>query len=184
MVRLQIRVITVILLATMILALAYPAIANATPTEWAAHPMHHIKTAAVTPLAVAGFSPSNIITAYDLPTTGGSSSSTIAIIDAYDDPYMASDLAAFSTQFQLPIANLEVHKMSSYIQPNAGWGMEISLDVQLVHAIAPNVKILLVEARTASLGDLLSAVSYASSRTDVVAVSMSWGGSEFSTETS
>ncbi len=138
------------------------------------------KAQAVAPYAVSGFGPSTIINAYGLPTGG---SGTIAIIDAYDDPYVASDLATFSGNFGLLGANLEVHKMSSYIQPNAGWGMEISLDVQWAHAIAPNAKILLVEARSASLSDLLSAISYATSRSDVVAVSMSWGGSEFSTET-
>jgi subtilase family serine protease len=72
--------------------------------------------------------------------------------------------------------------MSSNVQSNYQWGMEISLDVEWAHAIAPNAKILLVEANSASLSDLLSAVSYATSRTDVVAVSMSWGSTEFSGE--
>ena len=57
------------------------------------------------------------------------------------------------------------------------------MDVEWAHAIAPTAKILLVEARSSSLGDLLSAVSYASGRSDVVAVSMSWGAAEFSSET-
>ena len=46
-------------------------------------------------------------------------------------------------------------------------------------AIAPNAKILLVEARSPSGKDLLSAIDYARSRPDVVAISMSWGGKEF-----
>jgi subtilase family serine protease len=72
--------------------------------------------------------------------------------------------------------------MSSSISANTGWALEISLDVQWAHAIAPQAKILLVEARSAYLSDLLSAVNYARNRADVVAVSMSWGGSEFSSE--
>ena len=57
-----------------------------------------------------------------------------------------------------------------------------SLDVEWAHAIAPNAKILLVEAKTPSGANLLSAIDYAASRKDVVAVSMSWGGAEFSDE--
>ncbi len=69
--------------------------------------------------------------------------------------------------------------MAPNIAVDAGWALEISLDVQWAHAIAPNAKILLVEARSASVADLLAAVNYAKNRADVVAVSMSWGGAEF-----
>ncbi len=74
--------------------------------------------------------------------------------------------------------------MSSFISANSGWAVEISLDVEWAHAIAPQATILLVEARSSSLADLMNAVSYAKAQPNVVAVSMSWGGSEFSTETS
>jgi hypothetical protein len=74
--------------------------------------------------------------------------------------------------------------MAPNIRTDGGWALEISLDVQWAHAIAPNAKILLVEARSASLTNLLAAVDYARNRSDVVAVSMSWGASEFSTESS
>jgi subtilase family serine protease len=60
--------------------------------------------------------------------------------------------------------------------------LEASLDTQWAHAIAPNAHILLVEAKSASGTDLLNAINYARNRADVVAVSMSWGGSEFSGE--
>ena len=73
--------------------------------------------------------------------------------------------------------------MSSFISGNTGWAMEISLDVQWAHAIAPGAKILLVEARSSSLTDLLSAVNYARNRADVSAISMSWGGNEFAGQT-
>jgi subtilase family serine protease len=74
--------------------------------------------------------------------------------------------------------------MTSSIATDSGWALEISLDVQWAHAIAPNAKILLVEATTNSEVDLLSAVNYATSRSDVVVVSMSWGGPEFSGQSS
>ena len=51
-----------------------------------------------------------------------------------------------------------------------------------MHAIAPGAKIVLVEANSASFSDLTTAVQYASTMANVV--SMSWGGSEFSGETS
>lgn len=72
--------------------------------------------------------------------------------------------------------------MLSRISNNSGWELEASLDVEWAHAIAPGAKILLVEARSSSGTDLLNAINYARSQAGVVAVSMSWGGSEFSTE--
>ena len=128
-----------------------------------------------------GFTPTQIRNAYNLPETGGTG--TIAIIDAFDCPTVQSDFITFSQQFGLPTGNLEVHKMRSSIPVDQSWALEISLDVQWAHAIAPNATILLVEAQDASIGSLLSAVSYATHRSDVVAVSMSWGGAEFSGQT-
>src|SRR5207247_1098068 len=68
-------------------------------------------------------------------------------------------------------------------RPDAGWALEISLDVQWAHAIAPGADILLVEASTNSFSNLLGAVDVAVARGAQV-VSMSWGGSEFSSEAS
>lgn len=146
-----------------------------------AHTTFHVRGAASS--GPQGLSPAQIRAAYNLPSTGGTG--TIAIIDAYDDPTVEDDLSVFSSQFGLPLpnsTNFEKHMMSSRIRTNSGWALEISLDVQWAHAIAPNAKILLVEARSASLSDLLAAVDYASSRSDVVAISMSWGANEFSSE--
>jgi len=128
--------------------------------------------------------PSQIIGAYNLGSATGGSGATIAIVDAYDDPTVLADLTTFSNYFSLPAANFVEHKMSSSISVDQGWALEISLDVQWAHAIAPHATILLVEATTSSLTDLLNAVSYATAYSGVKAVSMSWGGSEFSTETS
>ena len=131
-------------------------------------------------LSPTGLSPTQIRKAYNLPSTGGVG--TIAIIDAYDCPTAQNDFVSFSTQFGLPTTNFEIHKMASNIAVDATWALETSLDVQWAHAIAPNAKILLVEAQSNSLSDLFAAVSYATNRSDVVAVSMSWGTSEFSGE--
>ena len=108
---------------------------------------------------------------------------TIAIVDAYDDPYVAYDLSRFSSQFGLPAANFTKVTPFGVPSANQGWAGEISLDVQWAHAIAPGAKILLVEAVSSNLGDLLNAVDWARAQAGVSVVSMSWGGSEFLGET-
>ncbi len=128
-------------------------------------------------LGPIGLTPTQIKNAYNLPTSGGSG--TIAIVDAYDCPTVQNDFVTFSQQFGLPTTNFEKHMMHPNIDVNSEWALEISLDVQWAHAIAPNAKILLVEAQDSSLNSLLNAISYAAHRSDVVAVSMSWGGTEF-----
>jgi subtilase family serine protease len=149
-----------------------------------AHPPIHIRgSAAAKP---SGMTPAQIKTVYHLPASGGTG--TVAIIGAYDDKTIEQDLNVFSQQFQLPACTtangcFEKHPMAAKVASNSGWAMETSLDVEWAHAIAPQAKILLVEATTPSGTNLLKAVDYASARPDVVAVSMSWGGSEFSDET-
>jgi len=148
-----------------------------------AHPVFHLRRAATT--SPTGLSPSQIKTVYNLPSTGGSG--TIAIVDAYNAPNIEKDLGTFNTKFSLPACTtsngcFEKHQMRSSLPTDSGWALEISLDVEWAHAIAPTAKILLVEARSSSLADLLAAVDYARGRSGVTAVSMSWGGSEFSSE--
>jgi hypothetical protein len=152
-------------------------------TQWVARPLHFAKPAAS--YAVAGYSPSQIRTAYNLPSTGGAGT-TIAIVNAYDAPTIQNDLTVFCNQFGLspPTAeSFEIHKMATSLRTDNGWAQETALDVEWAHAIAPQAKILLVEARSPMLTDLLAAVDYARGRQDVVAVSMSWGDDEYSTET-
>src|SRR5262249_45066694 len=66
---------------------------------------------------------------------------------------------------------------------NQGWGLEISLDVEWAHAVAPGASILLVEANSNSDTNLFAADRYAASVPGVVVVSNSWGGGEFGGET-
>ncbi|WP_422929952.1 hypothetical protein [Singulisphaera sp. PoT] len=117
---------------------------------------------------------------------GDGTGETIAIVDAYNDPNIAADLAKFDSQYNLPSASLTVVNQSgsttSLPATDAGWALEISLDVEWAHAMAPGAKILLVEANSSSLSDLTAAVKYASTQANVV--SMSWGTGEFLGETS
>ncbi len=144
------------------------------------HIYHHSST------GPTGLSPAQIQKVYNLPGTGGSG--TIAIVDAYDNPNAQNDLNTFSRQFGLPLCNntnpcFEKHQMASLLKRNSGWILEEDLDVEWAHAIAPKARILLVEAKSNNGTDLLNAVNYARNRSDVVAISLSWGGSEFLTET-
>ncbi len=151
--------------------------------EFTATTPHHLHGA--TTGGPTGLSPAVVRGIYNLPASGGSG--TIALIDAYDYPTAESDLNVFSSTFGLTACTtvngcFEKHKMSGKIRANSGWALESALDIEWAHAIAPTAKILLVEANSASGTDLLAAVDYARNRGDVVAVSMSWGGGEFSTE--
>ncbi|MEI7719829.1 MAG: S53 family peptidase [bacterium] len=133
-----------------------------------------------------GLSPVVIKAVYNLPASGGRG--IIAIVGAYDDASIENDLAAFDKQFNLTpctSANgcFQKHPMSNKISSDSSWAMETTLDVEWAHAIAPNAKIVLVEATTPSGANLLKAVDYAASVKDAVAISMSWGGAEFLEET-
>jgi kumamolisin len=87
----------------------------------------------------------------------------IAIVDAYDAPNAASDLAKFSTQFGLPPASFQVVYASGAKPPyNMGWEFEESLDVLWSHAMAPEARIVLVEAASNSFKDLMAAEDMAS----------------------
>jgi subtilase family serine protease len=117
--------------------------------------------------------------------SGGSK--MIAIVDAFDAPNAASDLAAFSTQFGLPAANFQTVYAGGTQPPyDAGWELEESLDVQWSHAMAPNAQIVLVEAASNSFADLMVAEDVASKMVNAAGggeVTNSWGGGEWSGET-
>ena len=137
----------------------------------------------------SGYGPTQFRTGYNLTATG-SSSTTIGIVDAYNDPNIESDLGVYSTQFGLPACTTgngcfkKVNETggTSYPAKNAGWALEISLDVEIAHAICPSCHILLVEATTNSFANLLTAEDYAVGHATIV--SNSWGGGESSSETS
>lgn len=141
--------------------------------------------------SIQGYTPSQIRHAYGFDqvnfnngaVTGNGSGQTIAIVDAYNDPNIKSDLNLFDSELGVSAsASLTVVNENGGSQlpaTDTGWAGEISLDVEWAHAIAPAANILLVEANSATLSDLLAGVNYARSAPGVSVVSMSWGGSEF-----
>jgi subtilase family serine protease len=137
--------------------------------------------------------PCDLRSAYNLTSASASNGSgaTVAIVDAYNDPNAESDLQTYRSTFGLPTctsANGCFKKVNqtggtSYPAANGGWAEEESLDIDMVSAICPNCHILLVEANSNSFADLAASVDYAASVAGVVAISNSYGGSEYSTET-
>ncbi|HEX7619995.1 MAG TPA: S8 family serine peptidase, partial [Anaerolineales bacterium] len=136
-----------------------------------------------------GLTPAMMKAAYGFsasPTVG--TGMTVGIVDAYDLPTAEKDLNVFSQQFGLPACTTSNGCFSKVNQTggtkfpryNSGWGLEIALDIEWAHAIAPGAKILLVEASSNSFTNLLAAEDYASAHAKYV--SNSWGGSEFSGE--
>jgi subtilase family serine protease len=124
---------------------------------------------------------------------------TIAIVDAFDDPFILSDLATFSRKYGLPVlaptstpavngptstaaSTITVYNLAGPAT-DPGWNQETALDVEWAHAVAPDANIILVEAASASTRDLIAAVNGAKGIAEVTAVSMSWGSAEFAGQT-
>jgi IPT/TIG domain len=125
--------------------------------------------------------------AYELPveTTAGTAQ-TIALVDAFDDPTAEADLAVFDKEFGLPACTNENGCFKKINQNGAagplpkvdgGWASEISIDVQMAHAICQNCKILLVETNSEEFTDLSTGANTAVAHGATV-VSNSYGGAE------
>ncbi|MCW4030535.1 MAG: S53 family peptidase [Candidatus Bathyarchaeota archaeon] len=157
--------------------------ASAQPSNnWVVHPLHTaLFTGYTTP---HGYTPTQMRTAYNLPDAGGAGK-IIAIITAYDNPYILNAFNTFSHTYNLPdnsSGGLLVHKMPGITPADESWSLETCLDVEWAHAIAPNATILLVEAKDNQGASMFDAITYATNQQGVVAVSMSWGGEEESNQ--
>ncbi len=146
--------------------------------------------------APSGYGPVQFKAAYNPGNAAGSPNKVIAIVDAYDNPTIFNDLAVYSSTFNIrQLSNCAVQTAttnpcfqkidqrggSSYPAVNSGWALEIALDVESAHAMCPDCSILLVEADSSSLENLLAAEDKAVSM-GAAAVSNSWGANEFSLE--
>jgi len=118
-----------------------------------------------------GLTPADLASAYDFSASAGGSGQTVAIVDAFDDPKIEKDLGTFDSQYGLPSCTTangcfkEVNESGNAAplpeKDKVGWSVEASLDVETVHSVCPNCKILLVEAQSESLADLASSVDEA-----------------------
>ena len=141
-----------------------------------------------------GYGPADLASAYKWPFAPSAdwvgNGQTVAIVDAYDNPNAEADLSAYRARFGLPActsANGCFRKVnqgggSTPPKANVAWGQEIDLDIQMVSAVCPECKILLVEANSNSFTDLGAAVNQAAAL-GANAISNSYGTtSEFSSE--
>jgi subtilase family serine protease len=136
--------------------------------------------------AHAGYTPCDLQAAYKLPFASAGGGQTVAIVDAYDDPNAEADLGVYRATYGLTpcttangcFRKVDQNGGTSYPAGNTGWSEEISLDLDMVSAVCENCHILLVEAASNGLGDLLTAEQTAGSL-GASAISNSWGANEF-----
>lgn len=146
---------------------------------------------------LGGFNSKELREAYKLPETGGSSQ-TVALVDAYNDPYAESDLQKYREKYKDYFKGTETActetngcfkkvnqsgETKNYPESESGWSGEISLDVDMVSSACPECHILLVEASNEEVSDLMAANEEAV-KLKATEVSNSWGSLEFSGETS
>lgn len=145
------------------------------------HGSAHLSLQAAGP---SGYHPADLVSAYKLPSTGGSGQ-TVALVDSYNDPNAETDLAKYRSQFGLPACTtangcfrkVDQNGGTNYPANNVGWSEEMSLDLDMASAICPSCHILLVEATSSSNKNLGLAVSEAA-KLGANAISNSYGGPE------
>ncbi len=133
------------------------------------------------------YGPSDLQAAYRFPSSTGGSGQTVAVVDAYDDPTAADDLAEYRARYGLPpctVANgcfLKVAgngSRSTFPRSSNSWWGEESLDVDMVSAVCPNCHIILVEALNNSFAHFAQAEDTAV-KLGATVISNSWGGAEY-----
>ncbi|MGI5227720.1 S53 family peptidase [Actinoallomurus sp. CA-142502] len=132
--------------------------------------------------APGGYTAAQLRAATGLKGTG--KGQTVAVVDAFNDPYALEDLNTYSAQMGLPGVCTRKKQKNCFsftqVQPDGiggydpGWGMESSLDVQMVHALAPDAHIVLVEAYDNSVDAMFQALDHAASL-GAPTISNSWG---------
>lgn len=126
--------------------------------------------------------PQNIWNAYNVTnysTRYGGSGETVAIVDAYGDPFLAYDLSVFDHTNNLLPTNVSIYEpFGPMIQTNFNWSIETSTDVEWVHAMAQRANILLVLVPNASSQYLQEAINLTVQNRMANVISLSWGVSE------
>jgi Putative Ig domain len=120
----------------------------------------------------AGYNPAQLRSAYKLTLASAAAgvAEKVAVVDAYNDPDAAKNLAIYRAQYGLPACGAGCFRtvneegQASPLPKSAGksgWATEESLDLDMVSAICPNCRILLVEAKNGSLANLGKSVDAA-----------------------
>lgn len=149
-----------------------------------------VRALGVTPhFTPSGYGPKDLRNAYKLNTASGVGS-TIAIVSAYNDPSAAPDLAVYRAQYGLLPCTVasgcfrQVNQTggTSPLPPDdPSWAAEDSLQLDMVSAVCPSCHLLLVEASSASMADLLTAVDEAVAL-GAKTIAIGWAGVETPSE--
>jgi subtilase family serine protease len=140
-------------------------------------------------VAIYCYGPDQIRAAYDIKPVLDSgitgAGRTIVIIDAFQSPTIASDLAAFDNIWKIPAPPAFTIIAPDGLTPfdiskgnQVSWSAEISLDVEWAHAIAPGATIDLVLAKSDQDADILSVTKYAVDNNLGDVISQSFGEAE------
>jgi subtilase family serine protease len=161
-------------------------------TDARGNPFEGKAAGAAPSLTPSGFGPADLQSAYSLAgaSAANGAGKTIAIVDAYGYPSADADLQVYRNQYKLPACTAASHCLtivnqnggSNLPRTDTGWDQEQALDLDMASAICPNCKILLVQASSNSFANLSAAVDYAARVAGVVAISNSYGGSEYGSE--
>jgi Ricin-type beta-trefoil lectin domain/Putative Ig domain len=153
------------------------------------HPSRSSPAFAAPAFRLPGYGPSNLQSAYRLAAASAhrGRGETVAIVDAYSNPDVARDLAVYRSHFGLPACTTvtgclrivnQVGRAGPLPRADIGWGIEESIDLDMVSAICPRCRIVLVEAKSPLVSDLGAAEDTAA-RLGARFVSDSWSGREF-----
>jgi kumamolisin len=125
--------------------------------------------------ANSGLTPSNIHTAYNIPTSYNGAGQTIALVEL--DGFNQSDITAYENAFGLAANTPQVVKLAGATGAAGSNSDEVTLDIELTTAVAPGANIKVYEAPNNSQS-LLSIYEAIAADTSVSEVSISWGMSE------
>ena len=115
---------------------------------------------------------------------------TVVDIVSYGSPTLQQDMQVFDQQFNLPPVNLQILSPLGTVpfDPNnkdmAGWASETDLDVQIIHAIAPGAKIIVMTSPVDEVEGTSGLPQFLQLEQQVVSqhlgniISQSWGASE------
>jgi subtilase family serine protease len=122
----------------------------------------------VVPTEIPGYQPADLQNAYGLAAAAKTKGKapTIAIVTAYLEATSEVDLAIYRAAFGLPLCTqlngcFNLVQMPGLALPDAGWATETDLDIEMVSALCPQCKILVVAAPNAKVANLAAAVDRA-----------------------
>jgi Subtilase family len=144
----------------------------------------------ICPFYGEAYCPSDLQSAYKLPSAADGKDKVVAIVDAFGYKHAASDLAEYRREMGLKpcgevtkclrIVNQEGKPSPLPNQPSpsaGGWLGEESLDLDMVSAICPNCRIILVQTQSDYTSSLYTGVKTAAA-IGAHYIGASWGGAE------